>query len=142
VLVANKLQAQRESRLEARERVVKYYLPVGRPAPFGQWRDGFSDHKLRAAIAVRVARLRGGNFSDSRAVGDGVIESRIDIGPGYRIYYGSDGDEIILLCGGDKSTQDSDIRKAQIFWKDYKERAEPNAKERRLQSRPARRPPR
>jgi putative addiction module killer protein len=127
--------------LEARERIVKYYLPlpVDTPAPFGVWRDGFGDVKVKAAIAARIARLRGGNLSDSRSVGEGVIELEIDLGPGYRIYFGISGDDIILLCGGDKSTQNSDIVTAKRFWKDYKERTKQNAKKSRLQNRSSRR---
>jgi putative addiction module killer protein len=57
----------------------------------------------------------------SRSVGEGVCESKIDLGPGYRIYYAIDGQMIVLLCGGDKSAQDEDIRRAKSFWEDYKE---------------------
>lgn len=96
--------------------------------------------KTRAAIAARVARLEGGNLSDARSVGEGVIESEIDLGPGYRIYFGISGGDIILLCGGDKSSQSSDIETSRSFWKDYKERTKKNAKERKLQGRPPRRP--
>jgi putative addiction module killer protein len=130
--------------LEARERVVEYYLPIGSPAPFGKWRDLIADGKTRAAVLARVARLRSGNFSDFRSVGKGVVESKIDFGPGYRIYYGIDGKNIILLLGGDKSTQDADIETAHGYWADYKERAIQDAKkkteERRLQGRSLRGP--
>jgi putative addiction module killer protein len=117
--------------LEAREREILYYLPLpkGAPAPFGVWRDGLGDIKTRAAISARIARLQSGNFSDSRSIGGGAVENRIDFGPGYRIYYGIDGDKIILLCGGDKSTQDADIQIAQEYWNDYKERKKQNARE-------------
>ena len=127
--------------MEAHERNVKYYLPlpVGTQAPFGIWRDRFDDHKVKGAIAARIARLRGGNLSDSRSVGEGVVESEINLGPGYRIYFGIFGDDIILLCGGDKSTQHSDILIAKRFWKDFKERTKQNAKELRLQGRSPRR---
>ena len=56
------------------------------------------------------------------SIGDGAFESRIDFGPGYRIYYGIDGDEVILLCGGDKSTQNADIVRPKEHWKDYRRR--------------------
>ncbi len=103
-----------------------------------------ADGDLKAAIDARIARLRAGNFGDSKSVGKAVSESRIDFGPGYRIYYGVAGDDIILLCGGDKSSQDSDIQRAQSFWKDYKdrtkqEREKQDAKKPRLQGRPSRR---
>jgi len=134
--------------LEAREREILYYLPLpkGTPAPFGTWRDGLGDIKTKAAITARIGRLGSGNFSDSRSIGGGAVENRIDFGPGYRIYYGIDGDKIILLCGGDKSTQDADIKTAQKNWEDYKERTKQNAKEKakklELQSRSHRRPTR
>lgn len=77
--------------------------------------------------------MRGGNFADAKAVGSGVYENRIDFGPGYRIYYAIDGPRIILLCGGDKSSQVSDIKAAIEFWRDYKGRKKHEAK-RELQS--------
>jgi putative addiction module killer protein len=131
--------------LEAREREILYYLPLpkGTRAPFGVWRDGLGDIKTKAAIAARIGRLQSGNFSDSRSIGGGALENRIDFGPGYRIYYGISGDKMILLCGGDKSTQDGDIETAQGYWEDYKERAKQDAKEKakklELQGRSSRR---
>jgi putative addiction module killer protein len=80
------------------------------------------DLRTKAAIDARVARFRSGNLGDSKPVGDGVSEARIDYGPGHRIYYGVDGGKIILLCGGDKSTQVGDIELAKSFWLDYKKR--------------------
>jgi putative addiction module killer protein len=68
-------------------------------------------------------RLSVGLFGDWKSVGDGVYELRIDYGPGYRVYYGQDGDILILLLsGGDKATQRKDIEKAHDYWKDYKAR--------------------
>ena len=68
-------------------------------------------------------RLSVGVLGDWRSVGDGVCELRIDYGPGYRVYYGQDGEALILLlCGGDKRTQAKDIEKAHGYWKDYKAR--------------------
>jgi putative addiction module killer protein len=128
--------------LEAQERSIEYYLlPSGPPAPFGLWRDGIADKTVKAAILARIARMRGGNFSDSRPIGEGASENRIDVGPGYRVYYGIDGDRIILLWGGDKSTQAADIAKAKTFWEDYRKRVKKNAAKRELQGRSARRPP-
>jgi putative addiction module killer protein len=127
--------------LEARERTVNYYLPLpaGTPAPFSEWRDGYGDVTVRTAITARVARFRGGNFSDSRSLGNGLHESRIDHGPGYRIYYGNDGDDIVLVFGGEKSSQTSDISIARDYWNEYKERKKQNAKTSKLQSRSPRR---
>jgi putative addiction module killer protein len=125
--------------LEARERSVEYYLlPSGPPSPFGAWRDRVPNKQARAAIDARVARLRAGNFGDSEPVGSGASESRIHLGPGFRIYYGVAGAKIILLCGGDKSSQPADIKKAKNYWADYKERVEKNAQKFRLQKRSSR----
>jgi putative addiction module killer protein len=76
----------------------------------------------QAAIDARIARLRAGNFGDSKTIGAGATESRIDFGPGFRIYYGVDGGELIFLLGGTKASQSGDIQDAKRFWKDYKER--------------------
>jgi putative addiction module killer protein len=124
--------------MEAHERQIRYYLPPqGPPAPFRVWRERISDKPSKQAIDARIARLGGGNFSDSKPIGDGASENRIDFGPGFRIYYGVDGNDIILLCGGDKSSQNADIGTAKGFWQDYRERK--NEERRRLQSRSARR---
>jgi len=70
-------------------------------------------------VFVRLKRAEEGNFRDHRSIGAGVIELRIDFGPGYRVYLGIDGGEIILLWGGMKKTQDNDIKTAIEFWRDY-----------------------
>ena len=108
--------------MEGRERKVLYYRTVREVLPFQEWRNRIRDDDARAAIDARIARFRGGNFGDSEPIGDGASESRIHFGPGYRIYYGLDGDKIVLLCGGNKATQGADIRRAREFWKDYKKR--------------------
>ena len=84
--------------------------------------------------------MEGGNLGDSWPVGEGALENRIDYGPGYRIYYGIHGDKIILLHGGDKSTQQGDINTAVGRWLDFKERVKKSAAKHKLQSRPSRRP--
>lgn len=90
--------------------------------PYYVWYQNFRDNRTRQTIQNRINRLRAGNFGQSRAVGGGVSELKIDYGPGYRVYFGQDGDEIvILLCGGDKSTQDEDIKKAKEYWQIYKQ---------------------
>lgn len=74
-------------------------------------------------ITSRIARLRNGNFGDFRSVGAGVQELRIPIGPGIRVYFGRQSETIVvLLCGGDKRSQQSDIRRARAYWKDYRSR--------------------
>lgn len=80
---------------------------------FARWLDGLHDMRARARVQVRIERLAAGNPGDIRPVGGGVSELRIDYGPGYRVYFKYVGREIvILLAGGDKSTQSADIRTA------------------------------
>ena len=89
-------------------------------APFFKWLQAQKDRRTVAIIQARLNRLRLGNFGDSKSVGAGVEELRIDYGPGYRVYFGrSGGKVIVLLCAGNKSTQGKDIEKAQEFWRDY-----------------------
>lgn len=107
---------------EGRELHVQYYRTRLGACQFKRWRDRITDASARQAIDARIARLRTGNFGKSRPVGEGVSESKIDFGPGYRIYYGVDGELIILLNAGDKSSQDEDIQQAKRLWRDYKER--------------------
>lgn len=74
-------------------------------------------------IVRRIARLELGNFGDFRSVGEGVQELRIPIGPGIRVYFGRQGEAIVvLLCGGDKHSQRHDIGRAKLYWKDYRSR--------------------
>ena len=78
-----------------------------------KWLTGLRDQKAIARIQIRIDRLALGNPGDVRPVGSGISEMRIDYGPGYRIYFSQRGSEIvILLCGGDKTTQKSDIENA------------------------------
>jgi putative addiction module killer protein len=80
---------------------------------FAKWLDGLSDIRARARILVRIERLAAGNPGDVKVVGEGVSELRIDYGPGYRVYHRKHGREVvILLAGGDKSTQAKDIKTA------------------------------
>ncbi len=99
--------------------VESYVRPDGR-CPFIEWLDSLQDQKARGRVRTRIARLRLGNLGDYKPVGSGVVELRIDYGPGYRIYCGQVGTKlVILLCGGDKSSQSDDIQKAIEYWKDY-----------------------
>jgi putative addiction module killer protein len=103
------------------EYVIKEYLR-DELSPFGKW---FNDLDSIAASKVTTAlyRLQYGNFSNVQSVGDGVSEYKIDFGPGYRIYFGQDENIlIILLIAGTKKTQSKDIKKAKVFWQDYKDR--------------------
>lgn len=87
--------------------------------------EGFADGTTRNRIRQRIARVRLGNFGDTRSVGEGVQELRIHFGPGYRVYLGREGEAIvILLCGGDKGAQERDIERAQVYWRDHRSRAD------------------
>ena len=89
--------------------------------PFEEWLDDLNDKKAVARILARLARVRQGNPGDCKSVGEGVSELRVDYGPGYRVYFGQDGRTlVVLLCGGDKRTQDRDIRLAKQYWREYK----------------------
>ena len=80
---------------------------------FTDWLMRLRDFQARAKIVTRILRLANGNAGDSRSVGDGIVELKISYGPGYRVYFISRGAVlIVLLCGGDKSTQAKDIRRA------------------------------
>jgi putative addiction module killer protein len=101
------------------EYTVREFLREG-SSPFGDW---FTDLDSTAASKVTTAlyRLEHGNFSNVQSVGGGVFEYKIDFGPGYRIYFGQDGNAlVILLCAGAKKTQQRDIATAKDFWQEYK----------------------
>jgi putative addiction module killer protein len=102
---------------------LEYFVSDSGKAPFKQWLDDLRDISARARIRVRLDRLRLGNIGDSRSVGDGIFELRVYYGPGYRIYFGHEGKRIILLLlGGDKTTQERDVVQAKKFLDDYKRR--------------------
>ena len=106
---------------------LRYYLASNGESPFQKW---FSDLNAAAAakVSVALARLEQGNLSNVKTVGEGVLEYRIDWGPGYRVYFGRDGDVLmILLTGGTKQRQQNDIDTAKVSWTDYKRRR-PRAK--------------
>lgn len=91
-------------------------MKVLRTEEFADWLTGMRDRQGRAKILARIDRLEDGNPGKTRSVGSGVVEMRIDFGPGYRIYYIQRGDELVLLlCGGDKSTQSAEIRLAKVL---------------------------
>jgi putative addiction module killer protein len=102
---------------------VREYQTAEGKTPLTEWLQGLRDGATRARIVARLDRLKAGLLGDWKTVGDGVCELRIDHGPGYRVYYGQGGKTLILLlCGGDKSTQAKDIERAHAYWKDYKAR--------------------
>lgn len=88
-------------------------LEVRKTEVYAKWLDGLRDVHARARILIRVERLAAGNPGNVKPVGEGVSELRIDYGPGYRVYYKKQGQEVVvLLAGGDKRTQASDIKTA------------------------------
>jgi len=97
----------------------KYQEESGR-VPYDHWFNKLRDIRAKSRIQIRVDRLAIGLEGNSKSVGGGVRELRIPEGKGYRVYFGRDGDTVVLLlCGGDKSTQTQDIKKAQQYWRDY-----------------------
>ncbi|RDI28684.1 type II toxin-antitoxin system RelE/ParE family toxin [Pseudacidovorax intermedius] len=95
-------------------------LDVQLTTTFQRWLGGLTDLRARIAIARRLERLAAGNAGDSKSVGEGVTEMRVDVGPGYRVYYTRRGQQIVIvLAGGDKSSQQRDIQRAQTMAKEY-----------------------
>ena len=89
--------------------------------PFTEWLTALRDKQGRKRIESRLLRLEQGNYGDCEPVGEGVFELRMFFGPGYRVYFGEDAENIVvLLCGGDKNTQDRDIEAAKAYWKEYR----------------------
>jgi len=100
---------------------VREYLTAEGRNPYRQWL-GTLDRAVRARVQARVLRFELGNLGDHKSVGAGVWEARLSFGPGYRIYFGKDGDTVIvLLTGGAKASQAKDIGRAQEFWRVYLE---------------------
>ena len=89
---------------------------------FTCWLDNLKDKSSRLRIVAHLRRMAKGNFGDHKGLGDGLSELKLDFGPGYRVYFGKEGDDIILLTfGGDKSTQSRDIDKAKRLLREWKE---------------------
>src|ERR1700710_492316 len=99
---------------------IRYYVTASGRQPFAEW---FAQLEAvsRAKVTLAIARLEQGNISNVKTVGEGVLEYRIDFGPGYRVYFGRDGKTLlILLTGGTKKRQQNDIEDARTYWQDYK----------------------
>jgi len=103
---------------------IEHYLaPDGRTSPYLDWLSGLRDNRIKVAAIRRIARLELGNFGDHRFCRDGIWELRIDAGPGHRVYYTLAGRRVVLLlCGGDKHTQATDIANAVSYRKDWEQR--------------------
>lgn len=106
--------------MEVSEKQVESYVRSDGTCPFNDWIDALRDRRARAIIRTRIGRVRLGNLGNCELVGNGVMELKIDYGPGYRVYFGQVGTKlVILLCGGDKSSQAKDIKNAIEYWADY-----------------------
>jgi putative addiction module killer protein len=103
---------------------IRHYVTQDERDVFLEWRRQFRDVQAKIAIDRRINRMELANFGDHRFCRDGVWELRIDVGPGYRVYYAIAGRQVILLLhGGDKRTQDADINRACAYWLDWKQRS-------------------
>ena len=109
--------------MEATPKELRIYITEEGREPFSEWLASLHDAKARAKIRVRLDRVSLGNLGDWDGVGEGVQELRIDYGPGYRVYFGQEGPTIVLLlCGGDKSTQVKGIDTAKRYLNEYRRR--------------------
>jgi putative addiction module killer protein len=103
-----------------RKYIIDIYTTSRGEVPFVKWLESFKDKTMRYRIKERLDRVALGNLGDYKILQEGVSELRLPFGAGYRIYFGQINNKIILLlCGGDKSTQQQDIKKAILLWKDY-----------------------
>ena len=101
---------------------VREYVDAGGRSPFTKWLRALNV-QAAAKVATALERIADGNLSNVKGVGGGVLEYRVDFGPGYRIYFGRDGDRlVILLAGGTKTRQRLDVRQAQVNREDYRKR--------------------
>ncbi|MBN2325521.1 MAG: type II toxin-antitoxin system RelE/ParE family toxin [Candidatus Omnitrophica bacterium] len=100
---------------------IQFFKDVKRKSPFREWLNSLSI-KARDRVLSRLYRIQNGNLGDYKRIGTGVFKLRLFFDGGWRIYFGRDGEEIILLlCGGDKSSQKRDIEKALEYWRQYHE---------------------
>lgn len=107
------------ARLAKPKKVLVYADHAGKE-PFTDWLYGLKDSMGRKRILIRITRLEQGNYGDCEPVGEGVSELRMFFDSGYRVYFGEDADNIVvLLCGGDKSSQKKDIEQAKAYWQGY-----------------------
>jgi len=107
---------------------IQYYQTSTGAKPFVRWFENLDDRQACIRIDARLSRVAVGNLGDVRSVGNGVLELRIHWGPGYRVYIARRGEFVILLlCAGDKRTQQRDIQRAKTYLKDYDARIQPQA---------------
>ena len=101
---------------------LREYIDAKGHSPYARWFNRLNS-QAAAKVAITLVRLEQGNLSNAKGVGGGVLECRIDFGPGYRIYFGKEGDTlIVLLGGGTKKSQQQDIETARELWREYKRR--------------------
>ena len=105
---------------------IEHYLSFGEHKDlYIDWLQRLRDSQAKVAVVRRVTRIELGNFGDYKFCRDGVWELRVDVGPGYRVYYALSGHRVVLLlCGGDKRTQDADITRAVGYWQDWQRRTD------------------
>lgn len=102
---------------------VLHYRTAAGKIPYQEWLAKLKDKTAKAAVVRRSIRIELGDLGDHKRLGDGVSELRVDVGPGYRVYFGTVGKMVVLLLtGGDKGSQERDIARAKAYWKDHQER--------------------
>ena len=101
-----------------------FYADENGNEPFQLWLDDLRDAKNRRRIISRLVRVQQGNYGDVEPIGEGLSELRFFFGAGYRVYFGEDvGNIVVILCGGDKDSQSQDIENAKAYWQEYKNNA-------------------
>lgn len=106
--------------MKAISKKIELYNTKSGKQPFIDWLESIKDKTMRYRIKERLDRIALGNMGDCKPIKCGVSALRFNFGPGYRVYYGEQNNTvIILLCGGNKSTQEKDIKKALSYWEDY-----------------------
>ena len=110
--------------MQVKQRDIQYYETAAGKIPAKDWLSEVKDGLTQAILFKRIRQAGIGQFGKTRSVGSGVLELKIDYGPGFRIYYGIYEDKLILiLMAGSKRSQDSDIKKAKAYWTEWKERS-------------------
>ena len=109
--------------MEVTPYAVEVYATDDGKVPFSEWLNALKDLQGAARILLRLDRIGRGNLGDYKFIADGVLELRIDVGPGYRVYFAQPSKQaIVILCAGSKHSQADDIKKAQRYWIDYRSR--------------------
>jgi putative addiction module killer protein len=103
---------------------IVFYADKNGDEPFQSWLEALRDKQGRRRIIMRLSRLQQGNYGDVELIGDGLSELRMSFGPGYRLYFDEDAENlVVVLCAGDKSSQGKDIENAKAYWQEYKTNA-------------------